>query len=110
MRQPWKGIALLSIARGAGGALIRDLPLRLLAWQTEHHSREMLSWGRVARIPPLPRLERRSASVLLACAVCGAALLGAVRGAVSVIENGYFPLGMHRLVAVTLQQQMHEAI
>lgn len=61
-------------------------------------------------IPSIPRLERRSAGVLVALAVCAASLFGAVRGVQSIIENGYLPLGMPRLAAVTLHEHLRWVI
>jgi arylsulfatase A-like enzyme len=58
----------------------------------------------------IPRLERRSAGVLVACVVCAAALLGSVRGVLSIVDNGYVKLGMPRLVAVTLYDHLHRTI
>jgi arylsulfatase len=70
----------------------------------------LLSCARVARLPALPRLERRSAGILVACAVCAAAVFGVVGGVRSVLDNGYLDLGMPRLAAVTLHQHLQAAI
>jgi arylsulfatase A-like enzyme len=70
----------------------------------------VLSVNLVALLSSIPRLERRSAGVLVALAVCAATLFGAFRGAMSIIENGYLPLGMPRLAAVTLHEHLRWVI
>lgn len=62
------------------------------------------------RFRSIPRLEGRSAAVLVALAVCGAAVLGLARGVAEVVENQYLSLDMPRLIAVTLHDSLRQAL
>ena len=61
-------------------------------------------------IRSLPWLERRTAGFLIACVVVAVAVIGSVRGGLSVLDNGYLRLGMPRLVAATLYDHLHDAM
>ena len=62
------------------------------------------------RLPTIPRVERRSAGIFLALAVCVAVVIGAVRGIASILDNDYLALGMPRLALVTLHGHLRQAI